>query len=249
MTLPSPLLSYDAVIFDLDGTLVDTKQFPIVASKYMFQKLGLTSEVMFQQYLQALVAAYFQQIDEVVGGAPYKTPYHIIRSAVATGLRVIGLDVADDLLDAVADEFSRLHIELPVLFPGTLDLLTTLKVHGIKMGVITNSFEGHPEIILRRLGVHEFFTVMVDGGDVHTYKPDPRPFEYALEMLEVDKSSALMVGDEYYADIVGAYNARIASVWINMHDDPLDRFLGQYGKDTAPKVIVNSISGLLGDLA
>ncbi len=243
----SLVFNYDAIIFDLDGTLVDSHQFPIIASKYLFRRLNLTSEVRFQQYLKALVNDYFHQMDEVVHGAPYKSSFQIIKDAIATGLSAIGLGAADELLTAAAKEFSRLHLELAELFPGTLPLLTKLREHGIQMAAITNSFENHLEIILTRLGVRSFFDVLVDSGVVHTYKPHPRPFEYVVESLEVDKQSVLAVGDEFLADIVGAHNAGLDSVWINYRGNSLEALLAQYGAQNAPRAVVSSISDLLPD--
>ncbi len=244
--MTTPLIyRYDAVIFDLDGTLVNTKRFPLVASHLLFQRLKLTSEVRFQQFLNTLVTEYFHQIDAVAAGAPYKRPFDIIMESVGSGLRAVGLDPDDELLTTTAQDFARLHLELPEPYPGVAEMLATLDERGVRMGVVTNSFENHLEPILRRLDLIDYFEVLVDGGVVHTYKPNPRPFTYVIDNVCVTRESVLVVGDEFYADIVGAHNAGIDAIWINMRGGSLSEYLEKYGANTAPLAVVNSISEIM----
>jgi len=238
------LSSYSAVIFDLDGTLVDTKKFPLVASRNLFMRLGITSEPLFQRYLSALVTEYFRLLDSVIDGAPYMRPWEIVRGAVAFGLESVGVEVDDETLDAAADEFSSLHLELPTLYPGSEELLSILAERGVRLAVITNSFEDHTDPILRRTGIRDYFDVLIDSGVTRTFKPDPRAFLAALDGLEARPQDALVVGDEYYADIVGAHRAGIDAVWVNIRGDSLDEHLRRFGGDTAPAFVVDTIAEL-----
>jgi putative hydrolase of the HAD superfamily len=111
--------------------------------------------------------------------------------------------------------------------------------------VITNSFEGHADLILKKLGLHDFFEVVADGGKSKALKPMPQAFEYVLEQLAVKPSSALYVGDEYYADIFGATSLGIDAVWINSRNHSFDELVAKYGEKSQPKVVLSSIIGLV----
>ncbi len=241
----SDLSRVRAVIFDLDGTLVDTKRFPVIASQNLFARLEIDSEALFQRFLASLIAEYFRLIDAVVDGAEYIRPWEIIRRSIRVALNDIGVSIEDETLDSATDEFHRLHLELSQLYPGAADLLSVLRGRGVRMAVITNSFEGDTETILRREGVVDYFDVIVDGAIARTYKPHPRPFRIALEGLDATPEEALVIGDEYYADMVGAHRAGLRAFWVNVRGRPLDEYTRKFGEQTRPLLTVSVISELL----
>ena len=238
------LRSYDAILFDLDSTLTDTQMYPLRASEWMLAKCTPDADEMLSSYLRELVTNYFSEIEEIVKGGPYKTPYQVVKGATRTALEDLQISVNETMLEEGTQYFKNLHIELSRVMPGTLPLLSNLKSSGIPMGVITNSFEGHAHIILDELNLADFIGVIVDGGDVKAFKPMREIFDYALSELGVFAENSLCVGDEFYADIVGASLIGMDAVWINLRERSLADSLEKYGNDIAPVLVLSSIAEL-----
>ena len=67
-------------------------------------------------------------------------------------------------------------------------------------------------------------------------------FERVLNDLGVAPSTTLFVGDEYYADMVGAKSIGLSTIWINNRKVSIDDQIAKYGADTAPDFVLNSIT-------
>jgi HAD superfamily hydrolase (TIGR01662 family) len=97
--------------------------------------------------------------------------------------------------------------------------LSQLKESGYILGVISNRDKPF-QAVLDDHGIGEFFDVSLAAGEVNVFKPDPGVFEHALERVHVSASEAIYVGDNYYADVVGARAAGLQPVLY----DPLGIF-------------------------
>jgi HAD superfamily hydrolase (TIGR01509 family) len=191
----------NALIFDLDGTLVDT----VYAHVFAWQ--------------QALAEA----------GMPIDGWRIHRRIGMSGGLfaRAVAREVGRDLDDAEVEAVQRRHGELfrellperrPL--PGAVDLLAELRERGVVHGIATSG--RHPEIdlSLAALGVGEE-TVVVDRGDVRRAKPEPDLFVECARRLGVDAVECYVVGDAVW-DLLAARRARMLSVGL---------LSGGYGED------------------
>ncbi len=239
------LSSYKAIIFDLDNTLTETNSYPIRASRWFLTQLGITDESFLEQYLHVLITTYFMGVRNIAEGAPYRSPIDIVKSAMETATRATHLDPDPGLVTQTSRMFQQLHLEMSELQPNTRLLLARLEQRGIRMGVITNSFEGHLPLILRRLGVIDYFDALIDPGDVHAYKPMAAPFKEAMRRLGSTAEETLYIGDEYYADVVGAKGVGIDVVWVNSRRQSLEDNLQRYGESTHPDLVLNALHELL----
>jgi putative hydrolase of the HAD superfamily/5'-nucleotidase len=154
------------------------------------------------------------------------------------------MNVKASLVDEATRVFRQLHLDLSEAIPGVPSLLERLRRKGVTMAIVSNSFDGHTRSIMQKLGLAQFFDVMVDSSDVKAYKPMREPFDYALRGLDAEPSTALYVGDEFYADIVGAHLAGMQSVWVNSRGHSLEDSLARYGSENAPLVVLKSVSDL-----
>ena len=233
---------FKAVIFDLDSTLMDSHQYPMVASEWLMKNSQVDIEKYRDLYLRNLVTRYFKGIQAVVEGAPFVTPLRIIKNAMSSSLQDIGYDVDMDLVEQATQRFRSLHIKLATPYPGVSEILHNLESRGIRMGILTNSFEGNAPIILENSKLLHFFIATVDCGDVQAYKPMSAPFERILALLDVTPSEALYVGDEYYADMVGGKQSNLTTVWINQRNNSLEDFIIKYGPENTPDIVLKSIT-------
>ncbi|RDE11457.1 MAG: hypothetical protein C4K48_11470 [Candidatus Thorarchaeota archaeon] len=67
-------------------------------------------------------------------------------------------------------------------------------------------------------------------------------FERVIEDLGVSPSKILYIGDEYYADMVGAKRVHLKTVWINSRNQSIQDMIAKYGPDTAPDYVTRSIT-------
>lgn len=89
--------------------------------------------------------------------------------------------------------------------------LPLLKQAGYILGVISNRDKPFQEL-LHEHGIGEFFEFCLAAGEVNTFKPEPGVFEYALRQLSLSARDTVYVGDNYYADVVGARRAGMLPV-------------------------------------
>jgi phosphoglycolate phosphatase len=82
-----------------------------------------------------------------------------------------------------------------LLYPGIREGLNYLKGEGYRLGCVTNKAAQFTLPLLRDLGVHDDFEIIIAGDTLPKKKPDPMPLLYAAEQLSTDPSASLMVGD------------------------------------------------------
>lgn len=97
--------------------------------------------------------------------------------------------------------------------------LPQLKQAGYILGVISNRDKPFQDL-LHELGIGEFFEFSLAAGEVNSYKPEPGVFEHALQRMNLSAQDVIYVGDNYYADVVGARRAGLRPVLY----DPLGIF-------------------------
>ena len=181
-----------ALIFDLDGTLVDTAP----------DLLGAMNAVLIQQGRSTVDP---ETLRHMVGfGAA-----SLIRQAMAA----TGDPITEDRLPRLVDDFVvhyGAHIaDASVPFPGVIDTLSMLKAQNVPMGVLTNKPHELALPLLDALDMSKFFGAIHGAGRFSYVKPDPRVFHHVVEELAGDPAaSALMVGDS----TTDAKTARAASV-------------------------------------
>jgi 2-haloalkanoic acid dehalogenase type II len=237
-----------SVIFDLDSTLTNTHRYPIRAAQWLLSNLPDITPELEEKYVRHLIGHYFQKIREIADGAPYIPAYNIVREAMSVSLTDIDRKLDEEVVDEATGIFRNLHVELSTLYPGIKELLEELSAKNYKLALITNSFEGNAEIITKKLGIYSYFTAILDGAQYHGYKPMPEVFNYALSRLEELAENTLFVGDEYYADISGAAQVGMKTVWVDVRGQSLEYAMEHYGKSVTPDLIISKISELLDHL-
>ena len=178
-----------AVLFDLDGTIMDTNELIIQS---------------FMHALDGVVPADFGR-------------EHIIPSMgqpLTDQLRLFsGRENVEELAQAYREYNIRNHDEMVELFPGVAEVLPILKRHGLKLGVVTTKMRLTTERALRLFGLYELMDVIITLDDVEFAKPHPEPIEKALKAIGTEPAHTLMVGDSP-VDIESARRAGAASVGV-----------------------------------
>ncbi|NUM32760.1 MAG: noncanonical pyrimidine nucleotidase, YjjG family [Bacteroidetes bacterium] len=102
------------------------------------------------------------------------------------------------------------------LMSGALEMLRFFE-KDYKQHIITNGFKETQEIKLKTSGIFHFFSTITNSEDVGVQKPNPQIFKSALSAAATFAENSLMVGDNFEADILGAYNLGFNCIFFN-HD-------------------------------
>lgn len=190
--LSDPETRVDAVLFDLDGTLIDTKSL----------------------YLEA----YRQAVEPFVRKELTREDIIALRptSEIAFLRAIVTEDDFDACLDAFYHAYERLHADrFHGIYDGVPELLRGLRAAGIPLGLVTGKSRRSWEIT--RVVAHslEPFDVLIFDDDVRAPKPDPHGLELAVEMLGVEPERGVYVGDTL-SDMEAARTAGlrpVAALW------------------------------------
>lgn len=106
------------------------------------------------------------------------------------------------------------------LFPGTTELLQALRGRGYRLGIISNN-DGTCAEKCEQLGIAEYFEVIVDSGIEMVSKPAAEIFTRACGYLGVLPDAAVHVGDMFGADVCGAADAGLQTIWMNFRGFPI----------------------------
>jgi HAD superfamily hydrolase (TIGR01549 family) len=103
--------------------------------------------------------------------------------------------------------------------PGSLPLLQSL--HGrVRIAIVSNNMLDEQVEKLQFLGLASLVDVLVVSEEVGVAKPDPAIFREALKRIDCEPHEVVMVGDSWSADILGAQQLAIRSIWLNRNDIP-----------------------------
>lgn len=185
-----------AVIFDLDGTLVDTAPDLMRATNHVLEALGRRPITM-------------AEVRVFVGHGARAL---LTRGLAATGGLPEGYDVEPDYKRFV-QFYSENIADRSTIFPGLIDLLDRLKAEGYGLGVCTNKLEGLSVQLIEALGLTKYFGSIIGPDTLGIAKPDPRPFHEAVARLKLTDPAAIMVGDSE-TDILTARNAGVPVIGV-----------------------------------
>ena len=200
-----------AVIFDLDGTLVDTAPDLMRATNHVLEALGRR-------------AISMAEVRSFVGHGARAL---LTRGLAATGGLPENYDVEPDYKRFV-DFYSQNIAGGSEPFPGVIRLLERLKEEGFGLGVCTNKLEGLSVQLLDALDMSRFFGAIVGPDTLGVAKPDPRPFREAVSRLGLVAPRAIMVGDSE-TDILTARNAGVPVIGVPFGYTP--RPVSEFGPD------------------
>ena len=196
-------LTFDAILFDLDGTLVDTAPDMVAVLLGMQQDRGLS-----------------------------QLPYDLARSHVsngALGLLRLAFPEADDTLmkqlhQEYLDRYENAVCVDSTLFPELDELLNELDTTGRPWGVVTNKPMRMTDPLLAALGIASRAACSISGDTIPQKKPDPAPLLLASQQIGVPSEKTVYVGDSV-RDIdagraAGMFTIAAAYGYITADDDP-----------------------------
>lgn len=197
----------EAILFDLDNTLVQYERSPGEVLRASFETLE--SEPLFS------VEKYYARYDEF---AEKCDSMEELRSECFAALadengheQQLGRDVAD----AFNDERDQTNVEL---LPSVTRVLSELS-REYRLAIVTNGAPDAQQQKINAVNLERWVDAIVVAGHDVPPKPDPKPFERAIQSLNTTPDSTVHVGDSLETDIAGASAAGIDSIWISDNDE------------------------------
>ena len=170
-------MRFESVTFDLDGTLLDTIADLAEASRRMLEEIG----------------------------APPRSPAEV-HSFVGKGMAVLvercltheqapGAEQLQAAIESFKRHYAAVNGQFTQIYPGVVDGLQAWKASGLKMGVVTNKPGMFTEVLLERMGLNDYFDLVVSGDTTAHKKPHPEPILHACRIFGVRPDRNLHIGD------------------------------------------------------
>ncbi|OGD55825.1 hypothetical protein A3K81_06365 [Candidatus Bathyarchaeota archaeon RBG_13_60_20] len=215
LTIDGKKVEADLIIFDLDGTLVDDRDryrhLAAVRLRAIQEAAGREASLTWAKLMG--VNPETREVD--MGGPLSKAPRREDQAIAAAALYQHGRPwhEARELAQKVYDDADRVQAETytPRLFPGAAEALRRLRSVRFRLGMATNGETRITLQVMKDLGIDALFEVVVGADKVVESKPAPDMILEACEMLGVDPSRTIYVGDQP-VDVQAGRNAGVAMV-------------------------------------
>lgn len=196
------------IFFDLDHTLWDFDLNSKLAYKQIFEERDIPLDLdYFISIYEPLNLEFWRRFRESEINKE-QLRYQRLKSAFDACDYVI----SDKDIDEIADLYIAYLPNHNNLFNGCLELLDTLQPK-FKLHLITNGFNEVQHLKVKQAGLTPYFDVVLTGEAAGVKKPDSSIFYQALEMAGATITNSIMIGDSYEADIQGAANVGLETIW------------------------------------
>ncbi|TLG79881.1 pyrophosphatase PpaX [Vagococcus zengguangii] len=183
------MVEIETVLFDFDGTLADTNS--LIAQSYL-------------HVLDKYFPGKFQTEESVLAfnGPSLEEVFSSLDKANA-----------EQMIKEYREYNHARHDEFIEVFPDVPEVLASLKKAGVKLAVVSTKKKELLQHGLEFLNIHEYFDVILGSGDFTKVKPNPESLNIAMERLEANRESTMMIGDNPQ-DIEAANRAGVKGVFV-----------------------------------
>jgi HAD superfamily hydrolase (TIGR01509 family) len=185
-----PHTGVSAVIFDIDGTLIDSVDLHARAWQEAFRHFGFS--------------ASFQECHDQIGkGGDELLPTFLTPEQITK--------VGDEIKNWRGEHFKKNYLHEVLSFPGAHDLLQRAKAAGKQLAAGSSAHKDELEIYIALLEAQDLFDVVTSSDDADRSKPHPDIFEAAMEKLGILADNTVVVGDSPY-DAEAALKAKLSTI-------------------------------------
>ncbi len=187
------------LIFDLDGTLIDSSGDLALSVNHTLKTLNLPTYDI-------------ETIHHWVGNGAET----LVKRALSGSITIdTSLEESywKNALKILLDFYSKNLTVETVTYPNVITTLKTLKEQGYKLAIVTNKPFLFVEPILKEFGLNDLFEVILGGDSLDEKKPNPLPLLYVCQKLDISPSKSVMIGDSKN-DILAGKSANMDSIGV-----------------------------------
>lgn len=182
---------FKAILFDFDGTIIDSNRVTIASLKRSFHhfRFPIPSQKAFEASFGFKIPDVLKQLQPQLSGSQLLSLFEYYKKISSRSLNQI------------------------TIIPGAIEALATLQKM-FRLGVVTSRSKESVETLLTMHNLDKYFSVVYDREDVTKHKPDPEGIFLAMKQLSVTSSEVMYIGDAA-VDIETAHNAGILCIIIS----------------------------------
>ncbi len=185
------------ILFDLDGTLIDSTEAILESFSNSFKEYNVS----------------IPRKEDIL----IQIGYPLFDMFVNLG---ISRDKAQKFVDSYKESYRRVHTEKTILLPKAKEAVELAYSNGFKLGVVTTKTRKYSKELLEHFGLMDYFGVLIGSEDVKKHKPNPEPIYKALNLLNVTSSNkTYMIGDTCM-DMLAAKRAGIEGIGVEFNYTP-----------------------------
>lgn len=206
------LIDVEHIYFDLDHTLWDFDKNSALAFKHIFKSRSITLTI--ENFLEAYTPINYRYWELYRDNMVSKEVLRFGR--LKDSFDALKFETSDDTINLIADDYIKHLPENNHLLDGSKELLEYLKPK-YKLHIITNGFEEVQHTKMNNAGILEYFETITTSEEAGVKKPNALIFQKALEKSNARPDKSVMVGDNYIADIRGAENYGLRTIYFDYY--------------------------------
>jgi HAD superfamily hydrolase (TIGR01549 family) len=226
-----------AVFFDVDDTLYDHSYHIHQAMTAVREEFSFLQEFSIE-YLKGLSHKFLEEVHERLlrGEITVEESRKIRWQKFIEVTRKPKMDAMK-----LANFYSTSYYKNERAVPGAIELLQILK-GSYTIGIISNNLLDEQLNKMRRIGIVEHIDTFAISEEVGVAKPDPKIFEVALERAGVTADEAILIGDSWNNDVLGALQVGIRPIWFNRNEtESLDSGITEISSFTPARNVLGYI--------
>lgn len=205
------------IFFDLDHTLWDFDKNSALTFHKIFEMNNIDANLNeFLSYYEPINLNYWKLYrDEKIDKESLRF------GRLNDAFNAINLTIEKDVINKLSEDYITYLSSFNHLFENTFEILDYLK-YSYNLHIITNGFSEVQQGKMENANINHYFKTVTNSESVGVKKPNPKIFNYALKVANVNVDQSIMIGDNYEADVLGALNIGMDAIFFGTHNDKLE---------------------------
>lgn len=210
------------VFFDLDHTLWDFDKNSALTFEKIFKlnAVNVNSKEFLTHYEPINLAYWKLYREEKIDKASLRF------GRLNDAFLAINTVLDRELIHKLSEDYITHLTTFNHLFENTIEILDYLRLK-YNLHIITNGFKEVQHKKLSQSNIDHYFKTVTNSEMVGVKKPNPQIFNYAIDLAKTSVNQSIMIGDNYEADILGAHNIGMDTIFFNVNNQNVDSNIKQ----------------------